>query len=85
MVIRQFRLLLLAREVIDGRGGEREVEQALGVHAFVAEKVYGQAKRFTLPALETIYHKLLEMDEAAKTSQVTLDLALDLFVVEMTA
>jgi DNA polymerase-3 subunit delta len=85
MVIRQFRLLLLAREVIDGRGGEREVEQALGVHAFVAEKVYGQAKRFTLPTLETIYHKLLEMDEAAKTSQVTLDLALDMFVVEMTA
>ena len=85
MVIRQFRLLLLAREVIDGRGGEREVEQALGVHAFVAEKVYGQAKRFTLPALETIYHKLLDMDEAAKTSQVTLDLALDMFVVEMTA
>ncbi len=85
MVIRQFRLLLLAREVIDGRGGEREVEQALGVHAFVAEKVYGQAKRFTLPALEMIYHKLLDMDEAAKTSQVTLDLALDMFVVEMTA
>ena len=85
MVIRQFRLLLLAREVIDSRGGEREVEQALGVHAFVAEKVYGQAKRFTLPALETIYHKLLDMDEAAKNSQVTLDLALDMFVVELTA
>jgi DNA polymerase-3 subunit delta len=85
MVIRQFRLLLLAREVIEVRGGLREVEQALGVHAFVAEKVYGQAKRFTLPALEKIYHKLLEIDEAAKTSQVTLDLALDMLVVELTA
>jgi DNA polymerase-3 subunit delta len=85
MVIRQFRLLLLAREVIEARGGQREVEQALGVHAFVAEKVYGQAKRFTLPGLEKIYHKLLEIDEAAKTSQVTLDLALDLLVVELTA
>ena len=85
MVIRQFRLLLLAREVIEARGGQREVEQALGVHAFVAEKVVGQAKRFTLPALENIYHKLLEIDEAAKTSQVTLDLALDMLVVELTA
>jgi DNA polymerase III subunit delta len=85
MVIRQFRLLLLARELIDARGGQREVEQALGVHAFVAEKVYGQAKRFTLPALEKIYHRLLEIDEAAKTSQVTLDLALDMLVVELTA
>ena len=85
MVIRQFRLLLLAREVIDARGGQREVEQALGVHAFVAEKVFGQAKRFTLPALENIYHRLLQMDEAAKKSQVTLDLALDMLVVELTA
>ena len=85
MVIRQFRLLLLACEVIQARGGTRDVEQALGVHAFVAEKVFGQAKRFTLPALEKIYHKLLEMDEAAKTGQVTLDLALEMFVVELTA
>ncbi len=85
MVVRQFRLLLLAREVIDNRGGQREVEQALGVHSFVAEKVFSQAKRFSLPALEKIYHKLLEIDEAAKTGQVTLDLAMETLVVELTA
>ena len=85
MVVRQFRLLLLAREVIDDRGGQREVEQALGVHSFVAEKVFSQAKRFSLPALEKIYHKLLEIDEAAKTGQVTLDLAMETLVVELTA
>jgi DNA polymerase-3 subunit delta len=75
----------LAHEVIDQRGGPREVEQALGVHSFVAEKVFSQAKRFSLPALEKIYHKLLEIDEAAKTSQVTLDLAMETLVVELTA
>jgi len=85
MVVRQFRLLLLAREVIDNRGGQREVEQALGVRSFVAEKVFSQAKRFSLPALEKIYHKLLGIDEAAKTSQVTLDLAMEMLVVELTA
>ena len=85
MVVRQFRLLLLAREVIENHGGQSEVEQALGVHAFVAEKVFTQARRFSLTALEKIYHKLLEIDEAAKTSQVTLDLALETLVVELTA
>ncbi len=85
MVVRQFRLLLLAREVIESRGGQREVEQALGVHSFVAEKVFSQAKRFSLSSLEKIYHKLLEIDEAAKRSQVTLDLALETLVVELTA
>jgi len=85
MVVRQFRLLLQAREVLDARGGVNEVTSALGVHPFVAEKVAGQAKRFSLTALEKIHHKLLEIDEAAKTGQVTLDLAMETLVVELTA
>jgi DNA polymerase-3 subunit delta len=83
MVIRQFRLLLLTREVLDARGGKDEVASALGVHPFVAEKTTGQARAFTLPVLERIYHKLLEIDEGVKTSQLTLDLALDTLVVEL--
>jgi DNA polymerase-3 subunit delta len=85
MVIRQFRLLLLAREVIDSHGGLNEVAGALGVHPFVAEKVFGQARHFSMTALEKIYHKLLEIDEAAKTSRVALDLAMETLVVELTA
>ncbi|MBI2757757.1 MAG: DNA polymerase III subunit delta [Chloroflexi bacterium] len=84
MVVRQFRLLLQAREVLDAHGGVNEVTSALGVHPFVAEKVAGQAKRFSLAALEKIHHKLLEIDEAAKTSQVALDLAMETLVVELT-
>ena len=84
MVIRQFRLLLQARELLDDRASIPEVQKALGLHEFVAQKVTSQAKRFSLSALETIYHKLLEIDEGAKTSQVPLDLALDTLVVELT-
>lgn len=83
MVIRQFRLLLQAREIIEERGGSLQVQQALGLHEFVAGKVTEQARRFSLSALEAIYHKLLEMDEGAKTSQVPLDLALDALIVEL--
>lgn len=84
MVIRQFRLLLQAREIIEGRGGSPQVQQALGLHEFVAGKITDQARRFSLSALELIYHKMLEMDEGAKTSQVPLDLALDMLIVELT-
>lgn len=84
MVIRQFRLLLQAREILEGRGGSSQVQQALGLHEFVAGKVTEQARRFTLSALEAVYHKLLEMDEGAKTSQVPLDLALEMLIVELT-
>ncbi|MBI3152447.1 MAG: DNA polymerase III subunit delta [Chloroflexi bacterium] len=83
MVVRQFRLLIQAREILDGRGNKDDVARALGVHPYVAEKTTGQAGRFTMQALENIYHQLLKIDEQVKTSQVTLDLALDTLVVEL--
>jgi DNA polymerase-3 subunit delta len=84
MVIRQFRLLLLAREVLDARGDKDEVASKLSVHPFVAEKTTGQARAFTLTVLERIYHKLLEIDEGVKTGQFSLEFALDALVVELT-
>ncbi|HEX7621770.1 MAG TPA: DNA polymerase III subunit delta [Anaerolineales bacterium] len=83
MVIRQFRLLLQARELLDAGESIPQIQKELGLHEFVAQKVTHQAKRFSLPALEVIYHKLLEIDEGVKTSQVPLDLALDLLVVDL--
>lgn len=83
MVIRQFRLLLQAREMLDAGAGVPQIQSALKLLDFVATKVTSQAKRFSLPALESIYHKLLEIDEGAKTSQVPLDLALDLLVADL--
>jgi DNA polymerase-3 subunit delta len=83
MVVRQFRLLLQAREILDGRGNQNDVARALGVHPFVAEKAAQQAARFSMESLESIYRKLLRIDEGVKTSQVTLDLALDTLVVEL--
>ncbi len=84
MVVRQFRLLIQAREILDARGNKDDVARALGVHPFVAEKTTQQATRFSIESLEGIYHRLLNIDEGVKTSQVTLDLALDTLVVELT-
>ncbi|MFO7585843.1 MAG: DNA polymerase III subunit delta [Anaerolineales bacterium] len=84
MVVRQFRLLLMARDVIEEGGGLREVTAALGQHPFVAEKVFGQARRFEMESLRGIYRHLLVMDESAKTGVMSLDLALETFVVELT-
>lgn len=83
MVIRQFRLLIQAREILDRRGNKDDVARALGVHPFVAEKTTGQAGRFSMESLEAIYRRLLSIDERVKRSQVTLDLALDTLVVEL--
>ncbi len=83
MVVRQFRLLVQAREILDGRGNKDDVARALGVHPFVAEKTSGQANRFTMDTLENIYRHLLVIDERVKTGQITLDLALDTLIMEL--
>jgi DNA polymerase-3 subunit delta len=84
MVIRQFRLLIQAREILDGRGTKEDVARSLGVHPFVAEKTTGQASRFSVESLEYVYRKLLAIDEGVKTGKFTLELALDTLVVELT-
>jgi DNA polymerase-3 subunit delta len=83
MVVRQFRLLTIAREVIDEGGVLQDVVEALGSHPYVAEKVFKQARAFPIEMLESIYHRLLAMDEAAKTGVMPLDMALDTFIVEV--
>jgi DNA polymerase-3 subunit delta len=83
MVVRQFRLLLIARDVIDEGGTLAEVTEALGMHPFVAEKAFKQARAFSMETLDAIYHRLLAMDEAAKTGLMPLDLALDTLIVEL--
>jgi DNA polymerase-3 subunit delta len=85
MIIRQFRLVLLAREVLDNGGGEAQAAQAMGVQPFVAGKALTQARNFTMARLEQIYHRLLEIDEGAKTGRMPLDVALDLLVAELAA
>jgi DNA polymerase-3 subunit delta len=83
MVVRQFRLLLQAREALDGGTPPGKLASAIGVHPFVAQKLAGQAGGFSLPALEGIYRRLRDTDEEVKTGRTELDTALEMLVVEL--
>lgn len=88
MVIRQFRMLLLAREAMDNGGGRNEVAVSLelyGPKAFIADKIIPQARRFSLAELEYLYRQLLELDAAIKFSEITVRLALETFIIRVTA
>jgi DNA polymerase-3 subunit delta len=84
MIVRQFRLLLLTREILDRGGGRTEIIKGAHVAPFVADKLIPQARRFSLPALEAIYHQLLDVDERVKTGETPADLALDTLVAALT-
>jgi DNA polymerase III subunit delta len=80
MVIRQFRMILQAREILESGGNAGVVARQLKLHPFVSEKVTGQAQRFTMPLLIEIYHRLLDIDVAIKTGEIEDVLALDTFI-----
>lgn len=83
MVVRQFRLVLQAREILDEGGDVQKIQKGLNVANFVAKKLNYQASRFTIEELEAIYQRLQEMDEMAKTGKMAIDLALDIFIAEL--
>ena len=83
MVIRQFRLLLQAREVMDEGGGMQEIQKELKLIPFVARKLHGQTNRFSMSDLEKIYHDLLSYEEAIKIGEIQPDLALEIFIAEL--
>lgn len=83
MIINQFRRLLLTREILDEGGNVNDVSDRLHLHPYPAGRLLDQAKHFSLRGLEHIHHRLLELDEKVKTSQLSLELAMELLVVEL--
>jgi DNA polymerase-3 subunit delta len=83
MIVRQFRLLLEAREIMDDGGKTGDIAQILHQPNFVARKITGQAERFDLSTLEGIYHHLLQIDLNSKTGQMDGDVALDVLIARL--
>lgn len=80
MVVRQFRLLIQMRELLDEGAPAAQAAKELNQPDFVIRKLTSQARRFSLEDLEAIYHRLLEMDLGFKSSQLTPELALETLI-----
>lgn len=80
MIIRQFRLLILVRELRERGENAASIARTLRLHPFPAQKLYVQATNFTLAQLEQVYRHLLATDEQIKTGELAPEVALDLLV-----
>ncbi|MBI3764214.1 MAG: DNA polymerase III subunit delta [Chloroflexi bacterium] len=80
MIVRQFRLLLQTRELLDEGIPAAGIAGTLGLHPFVAGKVAEQCRKFSIEELDSIFRKLLDIDLVIKSSQVDAGLALETFV-----
>ena len=89
MLARQFRMIAVAREVLDAGGGEREVQSALGVQSFVAERAVLQARRYDQAAADHTIARVLEAEVAiqnywqGRDDGMNQDLAVELLISEL--
>lgn len=86
MIVRQFRLLIQVRELLDENPGRSpdDIAAEMGAHPYPIKKIAPQAKLFNLPQLKRIYHQLSEMDQSIKTGRLDDKLALDLLIASLT-
>lgn len=80
MIVRQFRLLIQTKELAEDGLRPPAIASALNTHPFVAGKLHGQSKHFSLAQLEQIYAHLLETDVKAKTGKADMTTSLNLLV-----
>ncbi len=74
MIARQVRLLILVRDCLD-RGVDPA--KSLGRVAFLARRLSGQAKNFSILDLEDLYQILLEIDINVKRGNIALEPSMD--------
>ena len=83
MLARQVRILLMARDVMDSGGGQNELVERAHLHAFVAKKAMAQCRQFTTEELLALYKELDRMDEDSKTGNVTLEVAMETLIADL--
>jgi DNA polymerase-3 subunit delta len=85
MIVRQYRLLLQAKELLAERASEADVARTLGLHPYPTGKICAQTRNFSMLDLERIYRRLLDYDVDIKTGKVDAGAALDTLVGSLAA
>jgi DNA polymerase-3 subunit delta len=85
MFIRQFRILLLTKDLQQTQPTitKDKIAKELQIHPFVAQKALYQARNFTLEHLKNIYQMLLNIDLQIKTTSTKPKLLFDLFIAQI--
>jgi DNA polymerase-3 subunit delta len=86
MIVRQFRLLIQVRELVDENPTQDHfnIAKTIGSHPYPIKKIMPQVKLFSLDQLKIIFHQLSDVDQAIKTGKLDGALALDLLVASLT-
>ena len=85
MLARQYRHLLLTKELLERRVRGPEISARLGVQGFVVQRLLKQAPAYTIDRLRQAYRRLLEADLSVKRGIYDEETALQLLLFELAA
>lgn len=81
MIVRQFRLMIQAKELAPTLGTAEAIAHALGQRSsYSIKKILNQSANYSVPQLHRIYRRLLDTDVDIKTGRVDATLALDTLI-----
>jgi DNA polymerase-3 subunit delta len=83
LVARQYRLLLLTKELLERRVRPPEISGRLHVQGFVIQRLIKQAPAYTIQRLRRAYRRLLEADLSVKRGVYDDETALQLLLFEL--
>lgn len=83
MLMRQFRLIVQAKEASASTANSAAVAERMNVHPFVAKKMIQHGKNFTRQELQAIYGKFLKLDRILKNSPKAFEGALTAFILQL--
>ncbi|MFN2135065.1 MAG: DNA polymerase III subunit delta [Candidatus Promineifilaceae bacterium] len=84
MFVRQFRLLIQIKELVEEGYNAPAMARELHLHEFVVSKLNQQARGFAMEDLETIYRHLLSIDVSVKSGKADMRTELDLLLASLT-
>ncbi len=80
LITGQLRNLIKVKSLIEQNKSYQEIFRKLKIHPFVLQKLYGQARKFTLTDLKKAYFLIFETDLNIKTGKIDPGLAIDLLL-----
>lgn len=83
MVVRQFRLIVQMKPLLEKKYSESEILKTTKLHPFVVKKTLLLAKKFTLEKIKNIYARLIELDKQFKSTSLPRETLLDLFIMKI--
>ena len=85
MIARQFRILLMVRDLTERGCPAREIPERLKIHPFVAQKAATQSRNFSKPLLTRALSALSELDVGVKTGKMEFYPAMETFLLTLGA